>query len=201
MLAHNQGQSFNASRLAGSLGLTGATVGRYLDLMVDLLLVRRLVSWRSNVGRRLIKAPKTYLRDSGICHALLGIETLDALLGHPVAGGSWKGFVIENILSGLPAHVACGYYRSAGGAEIDLLLDMGDGEIWAVDDVIERLESVACRWTVEDGTPAAGLWTSRARGLTLPCRRRQTGLPRCPVPKPLVAPCIGSQASRTRTTG
>ena len=133
MLAHNQGQSFNASRLAGSLGLTGATVGRYLDLMVDLLLVRRLVSWRSNVGRRLIKAPKTYLRDSGICHALLGVGTFDSLLGHPVAGGSWEGFVIENILSGLPAHVACGYYRTAGGAEIDLILDMGGGETWAVE--------------------------------------------------------------------
>lgn len=133
MLAHSQGQSFNASRLAGSLGLTGGTVGRYLDLMVDLLLVRRLVSWRSNVGRRLIKAPRTYLRDSGICHALLGIDTLDSLLGHPVAGGSWEGFVIENILSGLPAHVACGYYRTAGGAEIDLILDMGGGEMWAVE--------------------------------------------------------------------
>ncbi|MCY3808608.1 MAG: ATP-binding protein [Gemmatimonadetes bacterium] len=133
MLAHSQGQSFNASRLAGSLGLTGGTVGRYLDLMVDLLLVRRLVSWRSNVGRRLIKAPKTYLRDSGICHALLGIDTLDSLLGHPVAGGSWEGFVIENILSGLPAHVAYGYYRTAGGAEIDLILDMGGGEVWAVE--------------------------------------------------------------------
>lgn len=101
--------------------------------MVDLLLVRRLVSWRSNVGRRLIKAPKTCLRDSGICHALLGIGTLDSLLGHPVAGGSWEGFVIENILSGLPAHVACGYYRTAGGAEIDLILDMGGGEMWAVE--------------------------------------------------------------------
>ena len=133
MLAHNQGRFFNASRLAGSLGLTGVTVGRYLDLMVDLLLVRRLVSWRTNVGKRLIKAPKTYLRDSGICHALLGIDTLDTLLGHPVAGGSWEGFVIENILSGLPAHVACGYYRTAGGAEIDLILDMGGGEIWAVE--------------------------------------------------------------------
>ena len=133
MLAHCQGQSFNASRLAGSLGLAGVTVGRYLDLMVDLLLVRRLVSWRTNVGKRLIKAPKTYLRDSGICHALLGIDTLDTLLGHPVAGGSWEGFVIENILSGLPAHVACGYYRTAGGAEIDLILDMGGGEIWAVE--------------------------------------------------------------------
>ena len=133
MLAHNQGQTFNASVLARSLGLSGVTVGRYLDLMVDLLLVRRLPSWRGNVGRRLVKAPKTYLRDSGVCHALLGIESLDALLGHPVAGGSWEGFVIENILDGLPPHASFGYYRTVGGAEIDLVIELGGGEIWAVE--------------------------------------------------------------------
>lgn len=133
MLAHNQGQTFNASLLAKSLGLSGVTVGRYLDLMVDLLLVRRLVSWRGNLGRRLVKAPKTYLRDSGICHALLGIESVDALLGHPVVGGSWEGFVIENILSGLPPHAECGFYRTVGGAEIDLVLRPGGGETWAIE--------------------------------------------------------------------
>ena len=156
MLTHNQGQSFNASRLAGSLGLTGVTIGRYLDLMVDLLLVRRLVSWRTNVGKRLIKAPRTYLRDSGICHALLGIDTFDTLLGHPVAGGSWEGFVIENILSGLPAHVACGYYRTAGGAEIDLVLDMGGGEIWAVEIMRSTVPSVSrgFRSACDDVKPA-----------------------------------------------
>ena len=133
MLAHNQGQTFNAAGLAKSLGLSGVTVGRYLDLMVDLLLVRRLVSWRGNMRRRLVKAPKTYLRDSGVCHALLGIGSLDALLGHPVVGGSWEGFAIENILSGLPPHASCGYYRTAGGAEIDLVLALGGGETWAVE--------------------------------------------------------------------
>ncbi|WP_420633970.1 ATP-binding protein [Candidatus Palauibacter sp.] len=133
MLAHNQGQTFNAAVLAKSLGLSGVTVGRYLDLMVDLLLVRRLVSWHGNLGRRLVKAPKTYLRDSGVCHALLGIESLDALLGHPVVGGSWEGFVIENILSGLPAHASCGYYRTVGGAEIDLVLATRGRETWAVE--------------------------------------------------------------------
>lgn len=132
MLAHNQGQTFNAAGLGKSLGLSGVTVGRYLDLMVDLLLVRRLVSWRGNLGRRLVKAPKTYLRDSGICHALLGIGSLDALLGHPVAGGSWEGLVIENIAGRLPAHASFGYYRSAGGAEIDLVIEFGGGETWAV---------------------------------------------------------------------
>lgn len=132
MLAHNQAQGFNAAGLAKSLSLSGVTVARYLDLMVDLLLVRRLVSWRGNLGRRLVKTPKTYLRDSGICHALLGIESLDALLGHPVAGSSWEGLVIENIVSALPAHTSFGYYRTVGGAEVDLVIELGAGEIWAV---------------------------------------------------------------------
>ncbi|WP_420449814.1 ATP-binding protein [Candidatus Palauibacter sp.] len=133
MLAHNQGQTFNAAGLAKSLSLSGVTVARYLDLMVDLLLVRRLVSWRGNLGRRLVKAPKTYLRDSGVCHALLGIESLDSLLGHPVAGSSWEGLVIENIASALPAHASLGYYRTVGGAEVDLVIEAGAGEIWAVE--------------------------------------------------------------------
>ena len=133
MLAHNQGQAFNAAGLGKSLGLRGVTVSRYLDLMVDLLLVRRLVSWRGNLGRRLVKAPKTYLRDSGICHALLGIGSLDALLGHPVAGGSWEGLVIENIVGRLPRHAAFGYYRTVGGAEIDLVIEFGGRETWAVE--------------------------------------------------------------------
>ena len=133
MLAHNQGQTFNAASFARGLDVNGVTIGRYLDLMVDLLLVRRLQPWTSNLGRRLVKAPKVYVRDSGICHALLGIETLDELLGHPVVGGSWEGFVIENIVGALPRRASWGYYRTAGGAEIDLVVDMGAGEVWAVE--------------------------------------------------------------------
>ena len=133
MLAHNQGQTFNAASFARGLDVNGVTIGRYLDLMVDLLLVRRLQPWTSNLGRRLVKAPKVYVRDSGICHALLGIETLDALLGHPVVGGSWEGFVIENIVGALPRRASWGYYRTAGGAEIDLVVDRGAGEVWAVE--------------------------------------------------------------------
>lgn len=117
----------------GGLDLKGVTVGRYLDLMVDLLLVRRLPAWSSNVGKRLVKAPKTYVRDSGICHALLGIESYDVLLGHPVVGGSWEGFVVENILGAVPAHTQSGYYRTRGGAEIDLVLDLGGGRVWAIE--------------------------------------------------------------------
>lgn len=133
MLAHNQGQTFNASSFARGLDVKGVTTSRYLDLMVDLLLVRRLQTWRSNMGRRLVKAPKIYVRDSGICHALLGIETLNDLMGHPVVGGSWEGFVIENIVSALPPSAAYGYYRTTGGAEVDLVIELGAGELWAVE--------------------------------------------------------------------
>ena len=133
MLAHNQGQTFNAASFARGLDVNGVTIGRYLDLMADLLLVRRLQPWTSNLGRRLVKAPKVYVRDSGICHALLGIETLDELLGHPVVGGSWEGFVVENVVGALPRRASWGYYRTAGGAEVDLVVDMGAGELWAME--------------------------------------------------------------------
>ena len=133
MLAHNQGQIHNAAALARGLDVNGVTIARYLDLMVDLLLVRRLPPWTSNLGRRLVTAPKVYVRDSGVCHALLGIETMDELLGHPVIGGSWEGYVIENMLSALPRRASCGYYRTSGGADIDLVIDLGAGEVWAVE--------------------------------------------------------------------
>jgi predicted AAA+ superfamily ATPase len=95
MLAHNQGELLNAAKLAAAL-VDGKTVARYLDLLVDLLLVRRLKPWHNNTGKRLVKSPKTYVRDSGITHALLGIADQESLLGHPVCGRSWEGFVIEN---------------------------------------------------------------------------------------------------------
>ncbi len=133
MLAHNQGQTHNAAALARGLEVNGVTIARYLDLMVDLLLVRRLPQWTSNLGRRLVKAPKVYVRDSGVCHALLGIETMDELLGHPVIGGSWEGYVIENIISTLPRRASYGYYRTSGGAEVDLVIDVGAGAIWAIE--------------------------------------------------------------------
>lgn len=133
MLAHNQGQTFNAASFAKGLEVNGITTSRYLDLMVDLLLVRRLSSWTTNSRKRLVKAPKTYVRDSGICHALLRIKTLDELLGHPVVGGSWEGFVIENIISSLPRHASYGYYRTAGGAEIDFVIELSNQELWAIE--------------------------------------------------------------------
>jgi len=133
MLGHNQGQLLNAARLAGGLGVSGQTVARYLDILVDLLLVRRLLPWTSSLSKRLVRSPKVYLRDSGILHALLGIADLDELLGHPVAGPSWEGFVIENLLQALPQKAKPWFYRTSAGAEIDLLLELGPRERWAVE--------------------------------------------------------------------
>ena len=133
MLAHTQGEQFNASRLAGSLGVKSVTVSRYLDLMVDLLLVRRLEPWCGNVKKRLVKSPRIYVRDSGLVHALLQIPTYDALLGHPIFGKSWEGFVIETILNALPAPARAFFYRTAAGAEIDLVIEFGLDDHWAID--------------------------------------------------------------------
>jgi uncharacterized protein len=134
MLAHNQGTLLNASRLASGLAVSAPTVTSYIGLLVDLLLVRRLPPFHANVGKRLIKSPKTYVRDSGLVHALLGIATYDELLGHPVVGPSWEGFVIENLLAAAPARTRASFYRTARGAEIDLLLELGGRHgTWAVE--------------------------------------------------------------------
>lgn len=133
MLAHHQGATLNAANLAKGLGISGQSVARYLDLMVDLLLLRRLQPWTGNAGKRMVKAPKVYVRDSGITHALLGLETLNDLLGHPVAGGSWEGFVLENILAAAPTGTQSFFYRSVGGAEIDLVLEFKPGQRWAIE--------------------------------------------------------------------
>jgi len=113
--------------------VSSVTINRYLDLMVDLLLVRRLQPWAANTGKRLVRAPKTYVRDSGIVHALLNIPNYNALLGHPIVGGSWEGFVIENILSVVQHNALPYYYRTAAGAEIDLILEFSGQEKWAIE--------------------------------------------------------------------
>lgn len=133
MLAHEQGQPINASRIAASLGVSGQTVGRYLDLLCDLMLVRRLQAWASNAGKRLTRAPKVYVRDSGLVHALLDLPTRDAILGHPVAGGSWEGWVIENILACAPPGASASYYRTTAGAEVDLVLELPRRQRWAIE--------------------------------------------------------------------
>ena len=133
MLAHEQGCLLNAARIGQGLGVNGHTVARYLDLLVDLLLVRRLTPWMSNAGKRMVKSPRVFVRDSGLVHALLGLETLDDLLGHPVAGSSWEGYAIENLLSAAPSNAQAGFYRTSAGAEIDLVLSMGTGRLWAIE--------------------------------------------------------------------
>jgi predicted AAA+ superfamily ATPase len=133
MLAHHQGSVMNAANLARNLDLSGVTISRYLDLMTDLLLVRKLKPWTFNIGKRLVRSPKIYVRDSGITHALLDISNYNQLLGHPVVGGSWEGFVIENLLSIAPANVQAYYYGTPGGAEIDLLLVFSGVEKWAIE--------------------------------------------------------------------
>lgn len=133
MLAHNQGAVLNASQLARNLEVSSVTVSRYLDLLTDLLLVRRLQPWTFNIGKRLVKAPKVYVRDSGITHALLNIPNYNELLGHPVVGGSWEGFVIENIMSVAPSGTLPFYYRTADGAEIDLILEFSANEKWIIE--------------------------------------------------------------------
>jgi uncharacterized protein len=133
MLAHHQGGLLNAASFARGLGVDPKTTAGYLDLLVDLLLVRRLQPWHANVGKRLVKSPKVYVRDSGLVHALLDIADRDALLGHPVQGASWEGHVIESVLACAPEGVQGYFYRSSAGAEIDLLLDWPGGKRWAIE--------------------------------------------------------------------
>jgi predicted AAA+ superfamily ATPase len=133
MLAHNQSQIINASNLASGLGVEGRTVASYLDLLVDLLLVRRLPAWHRNVGKRLVKSPKVYVRDCGMAHALLGIRNKEELLGHPVAGQTWESFVTETLITVAPDGTEAHFYRTATGNEIDLVLTLPGGKLWAVE--------------------------------------------------------------------
>jgi predicted AAA+ superfamily ATPase len=133
MLAHRQGSLLNAAELGRALETSTQSVTRYIDLLCDLLLVRRLPPYHANIGKRLVKSPKVYIRDSGIVHALLGISTLEQLAGHPVVGMSWEGFVIETLLSVLPWRSRAFFYRTAAGAEIDLVIEHGDGTLWAIE--------------------------------------------------------------------
>ena len=133
MLAHNQSQLLNAASLAGGLGVDGKTVASYLDLLVNLLLVRRLPAWHRNVGKRLVKSPKVYVRDSGLAHALLGIRDKESLLGHPVVGPTWESFVIETLIATAPDGTEAHFYRTATGHEIDLVLTLPGGKLWAIE--------------------------------------------------------------------
>ena len=133
MLAHRQGTLINASALAHALEASPQSITRYIDLLVDLLLLRRLPPMHANVGKRLVKSPKVYVRDSGIVHALLGIPSFTALAGHPVVGRSWEGFAIETLVSALPWPAFASFYRTHAGAEIDLAIEYPSGERWAIE--------------------------------------------------------------------
>ncbi len=133
MLAHVHGQTTNVQELANSLGIATKTVNRYLDLLEGGFMTRRLQPWFVNVGKRLTKSPKTYLRDSGMLHTLLRIPTIDTLLGHPVCGASWEGYVIEQIIRTAGSRWDFYFYRTQQGAEIDLLLISPSGKKVAVE--------------------------------------------------------------------
>jgi len=134
MLAHSQGGLLSAAALARALAVDGKTVAAYLDLLVDLLLVRRLMPWHGNIRKRLVKSPKVYVRDSGLVHALLGIGDREALLAHPVAGASWEGLAIESLIGAAPSGTDAYFFRTSAGAEIDLLLELpGHRQPWAIE--------------------------------------------------------------------
>ena len=132
MLAHHQGELLDLSKLAAALAISGQTVSRYIDLLCDLMLVRRLPAWHGNVGKRLIRSPKVYVRDSGLVHALLGLPNLDAVLGHPIAGSSWEGFVMEQLINAAPQAQAS-FYRTSNGAEVDLVLTFRNQQTWVIE--------------------------------------------------------------------
>ena len=151
MLAHQQGGLLNAASLARALAVDGKTVASYVDLLVDLLLVRRLAPWHSNISKRVVKSPKVYVRDSGLVHALLGVCDSEALLAHPVADGSWEGLAIESLIAAAPHGTEAYFFRTATGDEIDLLLKLpGQRKPWAIEikrglaPQIERGFHVAC---------------------------------------------------------
>jgi predicted AAA+ superfamily ATPase len=125
MVAHLHGQLFNASSIAASLGVSSPTVTRYLDHLVQSLMLRRLEPYHANLGKRLVKSPKIYVRDSGLLHYLLGMRNVHDLMGHPNTGASWEGFCIEQICNHLPTGASVSFYRTAAGAELDVVVETG----------------------------------------------------------------------------
>lgn len=133
MVAHDQGAPLNAARLAGGLAISGNTVRFYLDVLTDLFMIRQLRPWSGHSRKRLVKVPRIYVRDAGLVHSLLRIQTVEGLLGHPVCGTSWEGFVTEHIVQIFGDAWRPSYYRSAGGAELDLLWEGPGREVIAIE--------------------------------------------------------------------
>ena len=178
MLAHVHGQLFNASSLAASLGVAASTTTRYLDHLCDALMVRRLEPFHINIGKRLVKSPKVYVRDSGLLHSLLNIQSVNDLLGHPTTGASWEGFVIEQIAAHLPSGASLSFYRTAAGAEMDAVVELGGQRMgfevkfssapkvtkgfWQARDDLQLAHTcivapVAEGWPVQDGVSVVGV--------------------------------------------
>lgn len=155
MLAHGQGGLLNMAALARSLAVDGKTVARYVDLLVDLLLVRRLAPFHANVRKRLVKAPKLYVRDSGLVHTLLRLDDEDSVLGHPIAGPSWEGFVLETLIRAVPDRAQPSFYGTATGVGVDLVLELPGNRLWAIEIERRLLPRVArgTRVAVEDIRP------------------------------------------------
>lgn len=151
MLAHYHGQLWNASKIAASLGVSAPTVRHYLDTLADTFMLRQLPPFAANLKKRLVKSPKIYLRDSGLLHALLRIGSHDDLLGHPVAGASWEGWVIEQALAACGTGTEASFFRTAAGAEIDLVLERADGKRIALE--IKRASAPQ---------PSKGFWSGVA---------------------------------------
>ncbi|MBF0244211.1 MAG: ATP-binding protein [Planctomycetes bacterium] len=160
MLAFDQGAQLNAARLASSLGVSGNTVRHHLDVLGESFLVRQLPPWSGNSRKRLVKAPKVYIRDSGLAHALAGVSSLDMLLAHPLCGPSFEGFVVEQVALALPSAWRVSYYRSGAGAEADLVLEGPGGEVW-VAEIKRTLRPVVgkgFRFACEDVGATAGFF-------------------------------------------
>ncbi|MBL4574413.1 MAG: ATP-binding protein [Gammaproteobacteria bacterium] len=139
MVSHFQGQQVNMSTLGKSLEASHTTIKNYLDILTGLYMLRQLQPWAGNTKKRLVKSPKIYIRDTGLLHRLLSISDFDDLLGHPVLGHSWEGFVIENILGNLSDKWRASYYRTSDQTEIDLVLEKSTKEVWAIE--IKRTSS------------------------------------------------------------
>ncbi len=125
MVAHYHGQTWSSTEPARAMGVSPTTSRRYLDLLTDALMVRQLQPWHANIGKRQVRSPKVYVRDSGLLHQLFGLDTEKALLSHPKVGASWEGFVIEQVLASEP-HDEAFFWATHQGAEIDLILRRGD---------------------------------------------------------------------------
>jgi uncharacterized protein len=133
MLAHHQAGMLNVAQLARNLGIDTKTANSYINILCDLLLVRRLQPWHNNLGKRLVKTPKTYIRDTGLMHSLLSIDNLETLAGHPNVGASWEAFCVETISQQLARNAQTYFYRTSAGAEIDLIIQSASGTLWAVE--------------------------------------------------------------------